>query len=276
MVRLTGVGQRLLQQQRAVPLGCPTAGDGTRAAAWEDGRDRTVVRGRWKKKGACGGNIWFSSETSVPGWCLNQNVKAKASLGSGSQCCPQADAEPGQLHAASLRFKTNSTQGTRAGPEHVILYQNTKPAPTSDPCLVPPGAMPSLFWDFIYKIPHLCSPTPLFAVFTARPICPHFKISFPPSFLTRSSSDVASPTHNTASFVPGLTRLACKGIKSSFEPAPRDITWQWNLKILTKSAASCFGSRFSCIADGGVSARTAYHHSSCVSWQAEGVQRAVC
>lgn len=50
MVRLSGVGQRLLQQQRAAPLGCPTAGDGTRAAAWDDGRVRTVVRGWWKKR----------------------------------------------------------------------------------------------------------------------------------------------------------------------------------------------------------------------------------
>lgn len=89
------------------------------------------------------------------------------------------------------------------------------------------------------------------SLLTAHPICPHFKISFPHSFFTSSSSGVASPTHNTASFAPGLSRLVCKRIKSSFEPDLRDITGHWNLKILTKSGASCFRSSFSCIADGG-------------------------
>lgn len=49
-MRLIGAGQRLLQQKRAAPFSCPTTGDGARAAAWEDGRDCTVVLGRWKKR----------------------------------------------------------------------------------------------------------------------------------------------------------------------------------------------------------------------------------
>lgn len=48
MVKLTSVGQRLFRQRRAVPLGCPTAGD--RAAAREDGRDCTVLLGQCKTK----------------------------------------------------------------------------------------------------------------------------------------------------------------------------------------------------------------------------------
>ena len=51
MVSLTGVGQSLFQQKHAVPLSCPTAGDGTRAAALGGKKGGKKVVG---KKGGCG------------------------------------------------------------------------------------------------------------------------------------------------------------------------------------------------------------------------------
>lgn len=54
--------------------------------------------------------------------------------------------------------------------EHLILYQNTQPAPTSDTCLVPAEAMPFLFWYVIHKISHFCFLTTSWQLIPSVPI----------------------------------------------------------------------------------------------------------
>lgn len=73
MVRLAGVGQKSLQQKRAAPLGCPTAGIGQGLLLGRMGGIALLYWGGGKKRVVVGGNIWFSWQTSGPDWCLNQN-----------------------------------------------------------------------------------------------------------------------------------------------------------------------------------------------------------
>lgn len=57
MVRLTHMGQELLQHKCAVVGHSTAPGDRARSAAWEDERDCTVVLGWWKKRVAVGGRV---------------------------------------------------------------------------------------------------------------------------------------------------------------------------------------------------------------------------
>lgn len=78
-------------------------------------------------------------------WRQNHSAVFKTMQGQASFVQPLCDLRAKHCRAPGLHQR-----------EHLILYQYTQPAPTSDTCLVPAEAMSSLFWYVTYKISYFC------------------------------------------------------------------------------------------------------------------------